>query len=441
MCKYSILTILLALVSFAANANKYHGRITLGSLVSQETFKEKSAETSNNDFNILSTRFYLDVSEIGGSRFAFITDLRDKHDFFHKLDREKLELSGENDLQVRQLYLKYPNLNGNYFFNLGRFSPIEAGAIYLDGLQLGLRLAESFSVSVLGGGNPKKESKSSLEQDPKAQNQGFTSLFFAKTRKSGGYYYLANSVIIQTYDGEEDRKFWFHNSIFQFNRTNRFTALFYRDYVPTEKFQNLWVNYWFKLKRTFSVSLSSSKVDVIEYSRKQDIRETLEPSVYEQNKIKLRIKSSNRITTEVKYLSGARKKDKLTKVDGQLGFIFHRFLSKNLNAHLYLGQRDNFTSDDTLARLGINSYSDTWEYSLEQELISEEEKTGEKNFVKITEFVISRLFSRTFFTTFSLQYAQDDKVDIVSTFFKLTYRFGNREVPPIRDGAPAQGKL
>ncbi|MBT4791330.1 MAG: hypothetical protein HON90_07150, partial [Halobacteriovoraceae bacterium] len=162
---------------------------------------------------------------------------------------------------------------------------------------------------------------------------------------------------------------------------------------------------------------------------------------YESVKLKLRNKNTRKVTTEFKLSYGKRESDDLTKTEGSVGFIYHRFLNKNKNAHASFGYRENFTSKDILARFGIGSFSNKWEYSLDQEIILEEEEEARSGAATVTELAATHLYSKTLFTTFSFQYARDEKVDIYSTFFKMTYRFGNREIAPLRDGAPAQGKL
>lgn len=421
-------------------ALKYHGRATMGSFVAQETFEDDSAGSERNDFNIMSGRLYLHLSEMGSRDYAFIGDLRDKLDFFNKLDREKLELNARNKLQVRQLYLQYPNQQGQFFYNIGRFGVFETGSIYLDGVQIGIRPFDHFSFSLFAGANPKKEVDSHLEFDAQAQNKGLSLVYFNKRREIGGYYYVASSFVLKTYQNEVDRKYIFHNSIIQFNHFHRLSSLLYFDFVPTTKIQNLWINYWGKVKKRYSFSLSLSRIDVIEYSRKRDIRETLEPSVYDQGQLKIKLRSSATVATQYKISYGIRQQDGLTKVDGQVGWLFNRFLKRKMNASLLLGKRKNFASDDLYAKMGIGHFSKKWEFSLDQEIISES-KLDFNDFAFISEINISYNFSRRIFTSFSLQYARDNFVKILSTFFKLSYRFGNKEVAPIRDGAPRQGRL
>ena len=422
-----------------AKAEKYHGRFTLGSYVAKETFKTATAGINSNDFNILSSRYYLQISEIGKKNYTFIADIRDKHDFFNKLDRERLELTAENKLQVRQLYFRYDNLNGNIFYNLGRLPVKEAGSIYIDGGQIGWRAMNYTYFTLFAGLNPKNEIEGNLEFDSKTQNIGISSVYSKRKKRYGGYYYIASSFVQQSYDGEVDRRFLFNNTILQWDRNQRLSSILYFDLVPSAKIQNLWLNYWKKLKSHNSYSLSAMRVDVIEYTRRRGIRETLPASVYDQLKFKYKSRGKGH-TTQFKLSHGMRQVDGLTKTEGQIGRLFNQFLKKKMNAYAHLGYRKNFTSNDIFSKLGIGYFTKKWEFSFDQEIILED-TNGTKDVPTISELVASYSATRKLFWTGSFQFARDKDVTIMSTFLKLTYRFGDKVLAPIRDGAPPMGKL
>lgn len=423
----------------SAWAERYHGRFTFGSYLAKETFQEATAGVFSNDFNILSSRYYLQVSEIGKSKYTFITDLRDKHDFFNKLDKEKLELTADNQLQVRQLYLHFPNTYNKLFYKLGRFPVKESGAVHVDGGQIGWRALPHTYFTLFAGLNPKNEEEGNLDFKSKAQNMGISSVYSKKNRNFGGYYYLANSLVQQTYDGEVDRQFLFNNTVLQFNKKSRLTNLLYLDFVPSFKIQNLWLNYWRQSSDTSSWSLSAMRVDVIEYRRRRGIRETLPESIYEQASFRYKSRGKGK-TTVFKVSNGTRQADGLSKIKGELGWIYSQFLKRRMNGQFSLGYVKNFASNDIFTKIGVGYFSKKWEFSFDQEIIMED-RNGVSDLPTISELVASYTASRKFFTTFSFQYARDNNVNIMSTFLKFTYRFGDKELAPIRDGAPPMGKL
>ena len=210
--------------------------------------------------------------------------------------------------------------------------------------------------------------------------------------------------------------------------------------VPTPKIQNLWLNYWQYLKNNYSYNLTVNRVDVIEYSRRQGIRETLPDSAFDQLRIKVKHKKKRGITTHYILSHGQRAVDGLSKTVAQMGWNFSRFYKKKINSYINLGYKKNFTSNDIYTKFGIGYFSKDWEYSIDQELILED-TNGVQKIPTITELITSYSASRSLFSSISLQFAQDGNVTILSTFFKLSYRFGSKDVAPIRDGAPPQGKL
>jgi hypothetical protein len=299
---------------------------------------------------------------------------------------------------------------------------------------------DHMNFTLFGGLNPKQELESHLEFETKAMNKGVSSVYFKRKKRQGGYYFLANSIVEQTYDGEVDRRFLFHNSIIQSDHYHRFTSLLYFDFSPSVKIQNLWLNYWQNMKNHFSYSISASRVDVIEYIRRSGIRETLAGSIYDKVKIKLKHRRTKGVTTHYQLSHGQRQSDSLTKSVAQVGWTFNRFMKKRMNSYIHLGYRKNFVSNDMYTKLGLGYFSKDWEYSIDQEVILED-RSGVTKIPTITELIASHSYSREIFTSVSLQYARDGEVNIVSTFIKLSYRFGSSDVAPIRDFAPRQGKL
>ena len=90
--------------------------------------------------------------------------------------------------------------------------------------------------------------------------------------------------------------------------------------------------------------------------------------------------------------------------------------------------------------MNANYFSKQWELDVDLDVASEKSTTRQDT-VYLLELGAARHFSREMFATLSYQYAKDNFVDIHSAFFRFTYRFGNREVAPIRDGAPPAGRL
>ena len=118
---FALVMLLSVLHTSKVFSESWSGRVVLGGYASTERFADTSATgSSKNDFQTLSGRFYLKGENLGPGQFESITDLRDKHDFFDKLNKEKLALDARNQFQVRQLSVGLTNPQKFWGFQLRR---------------------------------------------------------------------------------------------------------------------------------------------------------------------------------------------------------------------------------------------------------------------------------------------------------------------------------
>ena len=89
--------------------------------------------------------------------------------------------------------------------------------------------------------------------------------------------------------------------------------------------------------------------------------------------------------------------------------------------------------------MGYFSYKK--EYSLDAEWASEKQTDGSTLNPLILEANMGYHLAKHQFFALSLQSASDEKVNILGVYFKYSYRFGNKELAPIRDGASPRGRL
>ena len=155
--------LLLVFLSQHCYAAKVHGRITFGGLLATERFADLTTGSDKNDVMVASTRYFTRVSEVGDSRWDFTTDLRDTHDFFDKLDREKLQLTSRNIVQIKQFNARFPNAQNSVSFTLGRFPIPEAGSANVDGAQLGYKFGPQLNSFLFGGLNPKRTGQTYMQ--------------------------------------------------------------------------------------------------------------------------------------------------------------------------------------------------------------------------------------------------------------------------------------
>jgi len=422
-------------------STKHHGRITLGSFASKETFTDNIDQTERNDFATTSTRMFLDVSEMGKSNYQLVMDLRDKHDFFDKLDREKKELQDSNTFQVRQLYVHQPKLFEKMFYRLGRFAVSKAGAIFTDGLEVGFQPSSSWDLALFGGLNPKRPDQTYLQSNPDSSVYGLYLNYQPEGRSWQRFFYVTTAYVTQTFKSEVDRQYLYQNLVYQWSSQNRIYTLLYLDFVPRTYVQIGHASLQKTLGKNIDANFRISTFDVIEYKRRQDLRETLEPSPYKENRLSMRLKLRPTLQLKASYRQGERAADNLQRRVSTVGLHMPRLFSKRIDGSISAGSRYDFTKEGQFSRADIGYFSSKWELSFDIESATESLQDGTKLRPLIIGLNISRQISQKLFAAFSYQNAKDETVNITSMFFKVAYRFGNKEISPLRDGASPRGRL
>lgn len=436
-------------VSCPVQGMRLTGRFSFGIYESQERFANSLATGSNkNDARTVSARLYIRADEIGASRYEVVTDFRDKHDFFDKLNRERLSLTDRNEFQLRQASVRLPLTAQRVIGGqVGRFPVTDAGAAFVDGGKVDFG-SKSLRGGVFGGLNPRQEGRSYLKYDSKASILGVTAVFDGKGRGWSKNFYLAHAFVDQTNSGHLDRRYIFHNLIYQWAMDSRLMTLIYYDLVPRTYVQSglaLWQQRW---SRSWESELSHLSIDVIEYSRRQGVLERLPASAYTENGIKITTRDSDRKwRIQFRADDGHRSSDGLRKQTLEAGVILSRMLGPNWDFYGSIGQRKNFTSDDLFVRLGLGFYSRSIEVNLDsivEARNNRENVAGERRSSThpiVIDGTMAYYLSRKTYVATSLQHARDEDVTIWSGFLRLGYRFGDREIPPVRDGAPPRGAL
>lgn len=253
---------------------------------------------------------------------------------------------------------------------------------------------------------------------------------------------MSNALVSELVNSQTDRSYWYNHTTYQWMPNSRIVSFSYLDFVPRTYIQIASFTYQQGWTNSLSSSLNLLGVDTIGYIRRQNVREKLLPSVYKEVNAKISYKFTPSFLTNISHSYGKREADSLSKSDSQISFVFSNIFSKRSDASLNLGYRDNFTSIDSYLKYGIGYFSYLWELTLDQEFSIENQKNENKTFHPLsTELSLAHYLEKTLFATLSLQDVRDERVQIFSGFIKLTYRYGNRELPPIRDGAPPRGRL
>lgn len=423
-----------------AHAARSYGRLTTGGYVATEKFASEDFGSDSNDEMVFSSRLFNKVTDVGNS-WNFTSDLRDKHDFFDKLDKERLELRDKNEFQVRQLNTQWISPSNRVALSLGRFPVQDVGAIYTDGLLAEYRWNPRIWSSLFGGKNPQAESHSALKYNPDANIAGLGLTYQSKASDWTRNFYLTHGVITETFGPETDRSFLYHQMNYQWEEGSRVLTLMYVDFVPRSYLQNGSLIWQQEYSDIFSSELIALSMDSIEYYRRQGIRETLPASPYQEAQAKFTLGPPRGTRWTLAGLAGERHLDQKSKTEVTLGVSKSRIFTPNWDFYTKLGGRKNFASQDLYIRTGLDYFSRKWEFNLDLEYATEKLEDGTTLHPLIAEFSASNSITRTLFWTASVQRAADENVTILTSFFKIGYRFGSTETAPQRSSAPIGGAI
>ena len=420
----------------------YQARIYTGGFASREEFKEASDGAHRNDLARLSERFYLSSSHLLSKNISFAGDLRDRYDFFDKVDKTNLELKSGNKLQLRQLSTQYESPHKFFKGDLGRFPVAETGnSAYTDGLNIKFQVTRSFSSGTFGGLNPKRPDQTYLQFNKNSKTTGFYLDYIPPYTSWEKNLSFTNAFYIQQFDSQTDRSVWYQNLIYQWNESNRFYSTYNLDFTPKTNLQFLNTSYWKKINSLWSLTPSILSIDNIEYNRRKSVRERLPSSPYREGDLDNKFKLNSSYTFQVSGLYGKRQFDHKTKYELKAGSIFSNFISKRFSAYFKLGYRADFVNEDYFTQFGFGYFQKSLELNLDEELALENRPGVRKDLPSITDASMSYFISNSIYGSFSLQYAKDRLANIFSCFLKIGFRFGNEPIPALRDGAPPLGRI
>ena len=437
---YLLLTILQILLSRSSMGYEYFGRASLGTFMAREDFYSNTDGAQANDFQHLSGRFYIRVSDMGTDQYEFITDIRDKYDMFGTLNTSQQQLDPSNKFQLRSFYVgNFPSKN-KFNFSVGRFSLIESGGTYTDGLVMQRKWTETFRTGLFGGMNPYSDATEYVTYVPNAYNYGLYTSYEPSTQKSDRNYFLNHAFVVTQYNGDIDREYFYQNIYFQWEPKSRLMSTLYVDFIPTTKVQTGTLNWDQKVADKMTTHLGYLGIDTITYRRLQSVRSTLTASPYNEGKASLDFIYGNGSMITPQISSGLRSVDGLTKTEARVNYLYNEFKDHRYDGSAFAGTRNNFTSTDLFLGFGAGFYSQKWEFSSEIEYTQEVEQkyTLHPIFLSVNASYIS---NRALYYIASVELAQDENVTIFAAFLKLTYRFGSKETAPLRDGAPVRRSL
>jgi hypothetical protein len=442
-CGYGWLFCFLVASAPSASATQVSGRFSFGFYASQENFSDDS-QGDNNDFMTTSERMYLKIQKWGP--FDAIFDLRDTHDFFDKLDAERTHLIGTDFFQFREADIRYPNQNGSFYAAVGRFSIMDAGSAWVDGAEIGERFGHGWRFGIFGGHDPKRPEDIYMRSDTPDVDYG---TYVSYQNPSPSWQHLFNTSLAyfeNSVNGFVDRRYAFSNLLYQWNYASRLISNIYLDMVPRTFIQNGNVTYQQGISKDFDTSATLTAWDSITYSNQTGVLDQLPSSPYREASVRARYRLSEktRWLNELNY--GQRLADQTELKEAKTGAQVVGIFSPKIEMTGYLGYLEEFVARGPMGYFEIDYFSRQWEFGFNvnasaQQRFDDYGGTPSTLNPVTTELNIARIISNSFLATAALQYAHDEIATIYSGFLTVTYRFGGKDLAPIRDGAAPRRRL
>jgi len=391
---------------------------------------------------IFAHRFYFSSTNINNSDQSLIFDIRDKHDLFGKVAKERRNLNSKNSLQVKTLQYKFGENNKKYYFGIGRHVVKNTGGKIIDGFEIKKKQSRRFDFSLFAGYNPQTYGESELKWNSHKIVTGITSHWAPNKNTWGKNNFITNALILEEIENSSNRVY-LQNSFLLNNQENSiFQGVSFLDLTPTLYIQNIWLSYLFFKSRFTRYSISITSVDQVLQTKQSDVFDNLDASRYSEitTKISSRIRAShNSLTTRFRY--GKRQSDNKEKLEATSGINIPSLILKSDLSNFKLGIRNNFDYKEALLSFSTIIPTNSFEFFLDQDIIVRRYKNSKIITPIVSELGLTYMTSKSLFLTTSVQYAKDDKVNIFSLFFKLVYRFGNKATTPLRNGKVRKGRL
>ena len=449
-----------------ALAVDYDARAVGGYYSAKESLTTASAGATTNDATNYLGRLYFDAKTIGGGKQEFIFDFRDRYDSYGLIDKERLLLVESNDPQLRQLVYRNPYENGETYWSVGRFAIPDAGLASHDGAELGFPLTSAWRAAVFGGlyngrdGSTKLDGLKLQTQSPEAGAYGV----FETAGKMPGTRTSASAAVVAQIlpdapgvestrtdavtggaggaggagdNGPRSAAAYFHtNVLHQPDPSTRLTAYADLYALPAIFLRNAYLSGYRRFSPAFDARLSVLRLDLTEYRRQADVRETLAPSAYTLFKGDL----SERFLRRAKAIFGAsfglRGADQKSRAEAYAGFVASPLLSERMEAKARFGFRKNFESRDTYLRFGGAFFTKRFDIDVDQEAGIEQRDDGQTLHPLTTTATIGTMVTKTVLLSFGGEYARDERVSIASALLTAGWHYGSRGPTPGRDGAP-----
>lgn len=424
-------------------AYEYQGYLLGGGYVAREQFTAETAGVTSNDRAVASSRLTLDVTKISSHQYQLFVDIRDQHDFFDKVDAERLELRGRNSLRLRQLNLRDPGHSHKYFWTVGRFLPGANNVIFNDGIESGVRLNSNHRVGVFAGYKPKINDEPVAAIGSALYQVGTYHIYEIEGQSWDEGKYIANFLIsgpqFTNAQGAVTNT-WINQSLLHFGPSHRASSYLNVSGQDSPELEDGRLEWDERFNTKLSARVSASHLDLRAYSHQRDILEPLPASPYSQVRGLIQYRVSNQARLEATLTLGQRTMDNLDKQELTLGGTVTRFASEHAQISGYIGSRRGFISRDIFMNSVFNYFAARWMSDVSLRLTHQNRYNG----IVLNQVIVSSnlgvYLSKQILVTAGGELAADENNRIASGLLTIGYRFGTREFTPLRDVAPPNAR-
>lgn len=420
------------------------GSVRLGTQSSGVEFKNPRTGEESNDSQSIFFRLRSNVENLNDDADMIVLDVRDHYDAFAVLDQDFLELTPNNELQVRQLAYKRPYERNNFYFTLGRFSLSEANVLVNDGVEAGLRVSKRFRVGAFGGVAPKDivDAAHYEEINPTLTYEGlqvgayttferpnvhdYPNIYFTQAVVSGP------SFDVPTY---ASRVYYFNQAVINTSEKNRFASHVVYDLDPKALLRRLNLSHFY-FGRSVRVHTMVGRVNTSDYQMLRSMRDTLPPSGFDSASLRPTIKLGKTFSLQAMGLFERRLADSKTKTEFAGGPLFTGLSKGTASFGVIAGVRNNFISKDSYFRINYQVFRSVFDLNASYYQATETYETGEVLHPKIASLDIGYAATEKIRGTFGGSIQQDENVTVKSVLATIGYVLGRGQVSPRRSKTP-----
>lgn len=424
-------------------AVEYKGQFRTGGYSSEVKLLNDQASLGNNNASIISNRLNMTIFQFNDKQDEISLDFRDRYDFFGRRDRELLELTEENTLEIRELAYRRPWQRHRLYFTAGRFVPKEAGLLTNDGGHVGYRLTREHRLGLFAG-----IADQSIVTPPTLQptNKSFSGnqagaywVYDKNDVRSPTSIYMTNAVAQgPSFDLIElvDRVYFYHLSLLQLGANHRVSNHINFDLTPEAQLRQAYISYNYYSSQ-YRFTSYYNRVSPEENRVQKDIQDSLAPSTVDSIFLSLIHRLTPLFSLEYRAQLAQREADGKQQQILALGSRYLGLARGRLALGGLLGIRNNFQSNDQFLDLKLDYYQQKWSAHLEQGFANKNyEDNGPELFEIRSTAELAFYFGERLRGSAAFSQAKNEQAEITTVFLMIGYYFGTGSTSPTRNISP-----